>query len=405
MRELKSRGVLYNSTPIENLEKLLDSGWGIYVGFDLTANSLHWGHYLLLAILNRASEYQIPTVIVIGDFTTPIGDASWRADDRKKITNSELSENLEKIREQLKRLSPNSELIQNSQFYSSFSINSVFDLLPFFNANSLLNKDFLKMRWDKESLTLKDIFYPVLQSYDFYSLVKNKNIGIQLGGQDQWGNITTGIEFIKRKQENLSVGGFTIPLLTDSSGSKFGKSTKGALFLDNKLSSEYKVFQYFWNLSDQQLKNLSNFVFSISLEELELPPQELKQKIIRELFTNVYSLEKFQRVQKISDFLFDVQKQSENYQWTQEELELLMEEIPSYSSSELMNVSNILIQLGLSNSHSESKRLVEQDGCIFGFGKKLTNHKEKLDISLFQHSFFLIRKGEKDFGIFKLITN
>lgn len=251
---------------------------------------------------------------------------------------------------------------------------------------------------------MKDIFYPTLQSYDFYSLAKKNNVGIQLGGQDQWGNITTGIEFIRRKQEGLSVGGFTIPLLTDSSGAKFGKSTKGALFLNSKLSPEYKVFQYFWNLSDQQLKQLANFVFSIPLEELESSPQELKQKVIRELFSLVYSPEKFERVQLLSTWLFDSERQSEDYKWKREELELLQEEIVSYSSSEPLNLSSILIQLGLSNSHSESKRLVEQERCIFCFGKKLTNHKEKLDSSFGQHSYFLIRKGEKEFGIYKLIN-
>lgn len=383
----------------------MDFGLGIYVGFDLTANSLHWGHYLLLSVLNRATQYQIPTVIILGDFTTPIGDASWKADERRFLTPKERENNLKYIQSQLKRLVPDAEIVLNSQFYSSFSISFLAELLPLFNVSTLLAKDFLKLRLQQETLNMKDVFYPALQSYDFYCLAKNKGIGIQVGGQDQWGNITTGIEFIRRKQENLQVGGFTIPLLTDSSGVKFGKSTKGALFLDNFLSPEYKVFQYFWNLSDLQLRNLANFVFSISQEELELPPQELKPRVIKELFSQVYSLEKFERVSKISDWLFDSKRFIESSQWTKEELKLLMEEIPSYSSAESMNLSGILIQLGLSKSHSESKRLVEQEKCIFCFGKKLTNHKEKLDNSLSRYFYFLIRKGEKEFGIFRLIIH
>ncbi|AGX88808.1 hypothetical protein PRV_00085 [Mycoplasma parvum str. Indiana] len=352
-------------------------------------------------MLNKASEFGIQTVLILGDFTTKIGDASWRKEDRNILGEKEIKDNLSGIKEQLQKLCPNSEIVLNSSFYEEFSIETISELLKHFKLSTLLSKDFLSCRLSQDSLTLRDVFYPVLQSYDFYNLVKNKNIAIQMGGQDQWGNITTGIEFIKKKESNLLVGGFTIPLLTDSNGVKFGKSGKNTLFLNEKLTSPYKVYQYFWNLSDDKLKELSIFLFNSELNVGEKINQKEKEKIIENLFCGVYSKEKFQVIKKISSFLFS-KEEIKNNSFTETDYKELFKILPSYQSKELNNISNILINLGFSSSHSESKRLIEKERCVSCFSYYFQNHKEMLKPELSNSSYFLIKKGEKEFGIFHL---
>ncbi|WP_043902072.1 tyrosine--tRNA ligase [Candidatus Mycoplasma haematominutum] len=398
-KELKNRNLIYDSTPEGELRKILNANGGIYIGFDLTAPSLHWGHFLLLQILNRASEYQIKTVIILGDFTTQIGDASLRKEDRNRLDISEQNKNLQLIKVQLSKFSPNSKILLNSTFYNNFSISFLSETLNFFKLSQLLSKDFLKCRLKNQTLTLKDIFYPVLQSYDFYQLFLKEGIQIQMGGQDQWGNITTGMEFI-RKNKNLALtGGFTVPLLTDSKGQKFGKSGKNTLFLCENLTPPYKCFQYFWNLSDEKIKELSCFIFdnSAKLDKCD-SPKTLKERVIKYFFSQIYSSLRFSKIQKISQLLFS------NSNLNSDQLQLIGEEIPFYSASEFPNLSEILIKLGLSFSHSESKRLVEHEKCIYCFDYQCKNHKEKLDKNIGKDSYFLIQKGEKEFGLFKLIN-
>ncbi|WP_232500297.1 tyrosine--tRNA ligase [Mycoplasma suis] len=391
---------MYNSTPLDNLKTLLDSGHGIYLGFDLTASSLHWGHYLLMLVLNKASDYGIKTVIILGDFTTKIGDASWRTEDRKILESSVIQSNLEQIREQFKVLCPKSEIVLNSTFYRNFSIEMMSDLMKNFKLSTLLSKDFLSVRLSQDSLTLRDAFYPVLQSFDFYNLAVDKNVTIQMGGQDQWGNITTGIEFIKKKDNSIPTGGFTIPLLTDSNGVKFGKSGKNTLFLNSKLTSPYKVYQYFWNLSDEKLKELSIFLFDSEIDSYESMTPECKSKIIEKLFSGVYRDNSFRAIKKASELLFQKNSDIREKVFTEEDLKDLSSVLPFYETSGPTNISTILVNLGFSSSHSESKRLVELEKCVSCFSYVFKNHKEILDTKLSSSSYFLIKKGEKEYGIF-----
>ncbi|AFO51595.1 tyrosyl-tRNA synthetase [Candidatus Mycoplasma haematolamae str. Purdue] len=351
-----------------------------------------------MTVLRKASDYKVPTVVILGDFTTPIGDASWRKEERKILDQDVRDYNLKRIRAQMEKLVPDSKIVLNSSFYSDFSISFLSEVLPLFNLGHLMSKDFLKCRLEQDTLTLRDVFYPVLQSYDFYRLVEEHGVGIQLGGQDQWGNITTGIEFIRKKNTQMRAGGLTIPLLTDSKGLKFGKSGKNTLFLDESLTKPYKVHQYFWNLSDDKIKELLGFVFSIEIGKSFKDPLEMKEAVIKALFDDVYGLNRYEQVKEIASLLFSSKLGS----LMREQLEKISREIPFVTKKKSETLSSALVELGLSSSGSDSKRLVEEEKCIYLFNSQCSKHKERLGALPSISSYLLFRRGEKEFGLIYL---
>lgn len=401
--ELKSRNLIYDCTNYEKLIDSLSKNKKIYLGIDPTAPSLHLGNYLSLSFLKRAADYGFSCLVVVGDLTAQIGDPSFKTKERPTLTHSEITKNIEKITHQIKKNCPSTELICNSIFYKDFSISEFLSqIAKYINVNFLLAKDFLKDKLET-GITVTEFLYPLFQSYDFFYLFEKHNVSIQIGGSDQWGNITSGIEFIRKKtqQAETNVVGLTFPLLLDENNKKFGKSEGNALFLDEKLTKPYFLYKYLLNISDSLVVNYLKSLTFISIEEIEniekihfeSPNKKHAQKTLAfELLKNIHSEEIAKKIKVISENLFSNNPLNEN------DFEELVDCIPTFKTDVPITIETALKELNFSSSNSETRRLLKEQ-CISGFNEKITNNLFLISPENSLSNYFFIKKGKKDFGI------
>ncbi|AEG72335.1 tyrosyl-tRNA synthetase [Mycoplasma haemofelis Ohio2] len=400
LRELKDRGLVDNITDEGKFVSALESKRGVYLGIDPTAPSLHLGNYLGLTLLRRFIQRGHKVVVILGGMTASVGDPSFRSKERKKMSLEDIELNKERIRDEVKRVLPEAHIVDNLSFYSDLQISDfIREMCSQVNISTLLSKEFLKDRLSR-GLTLAEFVYPLFQSWDFYELYKGKDIRVQLGGSDQWGNITSGIDLIKKTvSPDHEAVGLTFPLLLDSSGKKFGKSENNALFLDQNLTSPYVVFQYLINLDDKLIPDYLRKLTFINLSEIESlvstsSPQNLKFTLIWEIFKHIYDHDTFEKIKRVSGVLFG--KGSEDLK--SGDLLLVEGSIPTVYYKESVNLSIALKDLGFSSSNSETKRLVSSNS-IFLFNKCLTDWNTTLDESISKDGYLILRKGKKSFGL------
>ncbi|AEW44879.1 Tyrosyl-tRNA synthetase [Mycoplasma haemocanis str. Illinois] len=400
LKELKDRGLVDHITNEEKLIWVLEGKKGAYLGIDPTAPSLHLGNYLGLTLLKRFSQRGHKIVVILGGMTASVGDPSFRSEERKKMNFEDIEVNKKGIINEVKRILPEAQIVDNLEFYSDLQISDfIRDMCSQVNISTLLNKEFLKDRLSK-GLTLSEFVYPLFQSWDFYELYKEKDICVQLGGSDQWGNITSGIDLIKKKiSPDHKAVGLTFPLLLDSSGKKFGKSENNALFLDQNLTSPYVVFQYLINLDDKLIPDYLRKLTFINLNEIESlvsksSPQNLKLTLIWEIFKNIYDSDTFKKIKRVSGVLFGGGEED----LKSEDLSLVEGNIPTIYCRESINLFTALKDLGFSSSNSETKRLVSSNS-IFLFDRCLTDWNTILDEGLSKNGYLVLRKGKKSFGL------
>jgi tyrosyl-tRNA synthetase len=264
--ELKWRGLYQDSTPgIENCWAM--PGVGAYAGFDPTAPSLHVGNLVVVMLLTHCRRYGLRPIAVVGGATGMVGDPSGKSHERQLLELSTLRENQEGVRSQLQRLvaqdsdGPELLVLNNYDWFSSFSfLDFLRQVGKHFSVNYMMAKDSVKNRLET-GISFTEFSYQLLQGYDFYHLYKNYGCRLQVGGSDQWGNITTGIELV-RKLTGEEVHGLTAPLLTRPDGSKFGKSEGENVWLDPSRTSPYKFYQFWLNVSDEEIPRLLK-IFSL----------------------------------------------------------------------------------------------------------------------------------------------
>lgn len=406
-QELKWRDLLFDVTD-PDLEKILENeSVTFYVGADPTADSLHVGHLISYLVSKRLQDRGHHPILVIGGGTGLIGDPSGRSTERQLLTLEKSLENAVAITKQVKNILPDAEVVNNYDWISKFDVISFLrDIGKHFNIGSMMSKDSVKSRLE-QGISFTEFSYQIIQSLDFMVLYKEKNCKLQIGGQDQWGNITAGLELIRKTQGKDAKGyGFTWPLLTKSDGTKFGKTAGGAIWLDRNRSSVYEFFQYWINTPDKDAVSfLKKFTFMTIEETKEMikefeaaPHKRLAQhKIAEELTVLVHGREAYESALRISKALFSGNVKSLSV----EEIKDGFKDVPSITITEDMNIIDLLIESKLASSKREAREFTKNNAVSIN-GEKVTdlNFLVKKEDAI-GNEFTVIKRGKKKYSLVK----
>lgn len=388
--ELKYRGVIKNISSPDLEDKLNNESLTFYLGTDPTADSLHIGHYASFVTAKRLLKHGHKPIILVGGATGLIGDPRPTT-ERPMISKETVLNNIESLKKQVNSLlDGKAQVVNNYDWTRDVTfLDFLRDIGKYINVNYMLNKDIISRRLDS-GITYAEFSYTLLQGFDFLHLFRNNNCVLQAAGSDQWGNITTGIELI-RKIENKTAYGFTMPLILDSTGKKFGKSEGNALWLDKEKTSPYQIYQYLINSDDSKvIEYLKVFTF-LSIEEIESlaksvkeePEKRLAQKALAfEVVKDLHGEEEAIKARKISEEVFSKGYSSEG--------------MPSMDVvlSENMNILDLLVSANIAPSKSEARRLVIGNGISIN-SEKQTNPDLLITEDLFNDNSLVISKGKK----------
>lgn len=388
--ELKYRGVIKDISSPDLEDKLNNESLTFYLGTDPTADSLHIGHYASFVTAKRLLKHGHKPIILVGGATGLIGDPRPTT-ERPMISKETVLNNIESLKKQVNSLlDGKAQVVNNYDWTRDVTfLDFLRDIGKYINVNYMLNKDIISRRLDS-GITYAEFSYTLLQGFDFLHLFRNNNCVLQAAGSDQWGNITTGIELI-RKIENKTAYGFTMPLILDSTGKKFGKSEGNALWLDKEKTSPYQIYQYLINSDDSKvIEYLKVFTF-LSIEEIESlaksvkeePEKRLAQKALAfEVVKDLHGEEEAIKARKISEEVFSKGYSSEG--------------MPSMDVvlSENMNILDLLISANIAPSKSEARRLVIGNGISIN-SEKQTNPDLLITEDLFNDNSLVISKGKK----------
>ncbi len=386
--ELKWRGLVKDISSPDLEEKLNNESLTFYWGTDPTADSLHLGHYSSLVTAKRLMLHGHKPILLVGGATGLIGDPRPTA-EREIISKETVEKNIEGLKRQVTRLLDNkAEVVNNYDWTKNVTfLDFLRDIGKYINVNYMLNKDIISRRLES-GITYAEFSYTLLQGFDFLHLFKNKNCTLQAAGSDQWGNITTGIELI-RKIEGVEAYGFTMPLILDKTGKKFGKSEGNALWLDKEKTSSYLIYQYLLNSDDSKvIEYLKVFTF-LNKEEIDALEEKVKtepekreaQKTLAyEVVKDLHGVEEAEKAKKTSEEVFTKGYSSEG----------MPSETIEYKDN--MNLMDILVMTKITTSKSEARRL------IIGNGISVNNEKELNPERIFtkeEINDLIISKGKK----------
>ncbi len=403
INELKWRGMIKDISDSDFENKLTQKDKTIYCGFDPTASSLHIGNLIQLFTLKRFADSGFKIISVIGGATGRIGDPSFKKDERPLLSEITLDNNTISIVKQIKKIIPLTKVVNNFEWYKNFNfLNFLRDVGKHFNISYLIHKEHISNRL-KTGISFTEFSYILLQSYDFYYLYKNYNTHLQLGGSDQWGNIVSGIQFIKNKEaKDSKVFGLTIPLLLQSNGMKFGKTETGTIWLSSEKTTPYLFYQFFYNQSDDQVeKLLKYFTFLSELEVKELVASHNKnkknhlaqKKLAYEVTRIVHSKQEADDIVIISNVLF-----KNDINQLNSALFIKLSKIieTHYIANNSVLIDN-LIKLKINPSKREANEFLIQNAIKIN--GTIVNAKEfnfNKEIALF-NKFFLLKKGKKKY--------
>lgn len=386
--ELKWRGLVKDISSPDLEEKLNNESLTFYWGTDPTADSLHLGHYSSLVTAKRLMLHGHKPILLVGGATGLIGDPRPTA-EREIISKETVEKNIEGLKRQVTRLLDNkAEVVNNYDWTKNITfLDFLRDIGKYINVNYMLNKDIISRRLES-GITYAEFSYTLLQGFDFLHLFKNKNCTLQAAGSDQWGNITTGIELI-RKIEGVEAYGFTMPLILDKTGKKFGKSEGNALWLDKEKTSPYLIYQYLLNSDDSKvIEYLKVFTF-LNKEEInaleekvktEPEKREAQKTLAYEVVKDLHGVEEAEKAKKTSEEVFTKGYSSEG----------MPSETIEYKDN--MNLMDILVMTKITTSKSEARRL------IIGNGISVNNEKELNPERIFtkeEINDLIISKGKK----------
>ena len=415
--DLMWRGAINQMTDEEGLRELTqEKAVSLYCGVDPTGDSMHIGHLIPFMILRRFQLAGHRPVIVIGGATGSIGDPSGRTSERVLQTKEQVQHNVEKLTAQMKRLFLTSQEDQEAvRLVNNYDWTKDLSLLDFlrdygkhFNLNTMLAKDVVASRLEV-GISFTEFSYQILQSIDFLQLFRKEDVQVQIGGADQWGNITAGLELIRKVEgAEARAYGLTIPLMLKSDGTKFGKSAGGAVWLDPEKTTPYEFYQFWLNQDDRDvIKYIKYFTF-LEKEEIEVletavqeePHKRQAQKRLAEEVTRfVHGEAALQDALKITNALFtgDVQ------QLNADEIEQGFKNMPTFESEKVeQNLATWLVDLGIEPSRRQSREDI-QNGAISINGEKITDleHVWTPEQS-FEGRFVLVRRGKKKYFLVKL---
>jgi tyrosyl-tRNA synthetase len=416
--DLKWRGLVSQSTDEASLRESMKKPITLYIGFDPTAPSIHVGNLVVLLVLRRFQLAGHNPIPLVGGATGLVGDPSGKNEERSLNTTEIVEQWVSRIRKQLEKFldfdtTANPAVMANNLDWTAplSAIDFLRDIGKHFSVNQMLAKDAVSSRLNKDGISYTEFSYQVLQSLDFLELYKRYNCTLQLGGSDQWGNITAGLDLIRRV-EGGSGHAMTIPLLTKADGTKFGKTAGGAVWLDPEMTSPYAFFQYWLNSDDADVINFTK-VFSfktreeieaLALRHAENPgAREAHRELARELTSLVHSPEIAQRVEVAARALFG---QADLAELDEATLASAIAELPRTTvsaSDELPTWTDLLAATGVVDSKSAARRIVKEGGAYLN-NEKVPSEDFRLEKGHFLcGKYALLRKGKRDIAAVELI--
>lgn len=378
IQDLQSRGLIAQTTDIEALDALLnEQKISLYCGFDPTADSLHIGHLLPVLALRRFQQAGHTPIALVGGATGMIGDPSFKAAERSLNSAETVAGWVESIRNQLTPFlsfeGDNAAIMANNAdwFGSMNCLDFLRDIGKHFSVNAMLNKESVKQRIERDDvgISFTEFAYSLLQGYDFAELNKRHGAVLEIGGSDQWGNITAGIDLTRRLNQK-QVFGLTLPLVTKSDGTKFGKTEGGAVWLNAKKTSPYQFYQFWLKVADADVYKFLKYFTFLSIEEIDAIEAKDKasgtkpeaQRILAEEMTRlIHGEEALAAAQRISESLF-AEDQS---RLTESDFEqLALDGLPTFEVSESLNVVETLVKTGLASSNKEARGFVNSKAVL-----------------------------------------
>lgn len=401
--ELEWRGLIKDVSDPSLKEKLNKGGMTFYIGTDPTGDSFHIGHFSSFLICKRLKDAGHHPILLVGGGTGLIGDPKPDS-ERPMITYEQVNHNFNCLKAQAEKLF-GFEVVNNYDWLKNISfIDFLRDYGKFFNVNYMLQKDIIARRLD-EGITYTEFSYMIMQAMDFWYLNKHRNVELQVAGQDQWGNITAGIELIRRK-EGKEAYGFTMPLLTKSDGTKFGKTNGKAIWLDINKTSAYEMYQFFINSEDTKVIDYLKFLTFLSKEEIEELDKknqeaphlrEAHQALAREVITFIHGRDAYDEAVKISHALFSGDIKA----LTAKEIEMGFGDLPSINLHDNLTLVDALIEASLAKSKREAREFI-QNGAVSLNGDKCQDLEHILSTSdAIEGKFIVIRRGKKLYALIK----
>lgn len=410
--ELKNRGLVHNLTKeIECSKIFLEKKIKVYCGFDPTADSLHLGHLLPLICMKRFQKKGHELVFLIGEATSLIGDPSFKKEARKSNSISSMHSFSKKIEIQISNFFKGNKNFSNLNIINNLTWFKKMNLLDFlsnigrhFSINSMINKESVKRRIKRidQGIAFSEFSYSLLQAYDFLKLYQKKGVILQIGGSDQWGNISSGINLV-RKVTKKKVFGLTIPLLMRSNGVKFGKTESGTIWLDSKKTSSYKFYQFWINVSDIDVYDyLRKFTFLKNSEINDFESKKnfekylflAKKKLAENVTTLVHGKEKCDSAERITQsiFLNNIEAMTEF-----DFFQLKQDGIPTVNLDSSDDLQEALVKSGLSSSKGQARNMILSNAIYINYVKERNvkykfNYKDRIF-----GKYTLLRRGKKNY--------
>lgn len=425
IEELRWRGMLQDMTP--EIEEHLAKGMAsAYLGFDPTADSLHIGHLVGVMTLLHFQRAGHKPFALVGGATGMIGDPSFKSAERNLLDKATLDHNVACLQQQLGKFlnfsegaSNKAELVNNYDWMSQFSfLEFIRDVGKYITVNYMMAKDSVKRRLeDGNGLSFTEFSYQLIQGYDFYHLWKNSNVSIQLGGSDQWGNIVTGTELI-RKMEGGSAYALTVPLITKADGTKFGKTESGSVWLDPEKTSPYKFYQFWLNVSDEDAAKYIRIFTVLDQATIEKLEEEhhaaphlraLQREIAKQVTIMVHGEAEYEMALKASEILFGKSSTEDLATLDERTLLQVFEGVPqaeiskeSYEAcASLVDLLSEQTNFIIFPSKGEARKMIQGGGVAVN-KEKISDPQAKPSFSLLQNKYLLVQKGKKNYYIVQI---
>jgi tyrosyl-tRNA synthetase len=416
LEELEWRGLIHQVTDREGLAKKLEEGpITLYCGFDPTADSLHIGNFVPILLLKRFQMAGHKIIALVGGATGMIGDPSGRSSERTLNTVETVQHFTNRVREQLAGLLDFESETNPATLVNNYDWTSQLDVITFlrdigknFGINYMLAKESVSARLET-GISYTEFSYMILQAHDFLNLYREKGCVLQVGGSDQWGNITAGLE-LTRKMEGAEVFGLTAPLVTKADGTKFGKSESGAVWLDPKKTSPYEFYQFWLNTDDRDVVNYLRYFTFLTREEIAALEQEVanhpgaraaQRTLAREVTTLVHGAAAMEKAERISRVLF-----SGNVgELAADEIEEAFKDVPSFEmeKDQELEIVPFLVTAGICQSNRQAREDVT-NGAISLNGEKVTDLEKKVTAAdRIDGRFIVVRRGKKKYTLVKFV--
>ena len=426
VEELKWRGMIQDIMPGTE-EKLMEGPQAAYVGIDPTADSLHIGHLVSIMILKHFQSCGHKPFAVIGGATGMIGDPSMKSQERKLLDEETLHHNIEGIRKQLSKIldfdsdAPNkAELVNNYDWMKDYTfLNFIRDVGKHITVNYMMAKDSVKKRLSddsREGMSFTEFSYQLLQGYDYLWLYEHKGVRLQLGGSDQWGNITTGVELIRRMLGKTDAFALTCPLVKKADGTKFGKTEKGNIWLDPEKTSPYEFYQFWLNVSDDDAERyikiftlLDRKTIEDAIEEHRKDPGRrlLQQLIAKEITTMIHGEKEYENAVSASKMLFGNSTSDELRKLDEKTFLAVFNGVPTFDVRRSDLPCNILDFLAVKTqvfpSKGEARKMVQGNGVSINKDKVTDIERAICENDIVDGKYILVQKGKKNYFIINII--